>query len=123
MRLLHSACGYPVETTTDRISVRVLDVMLEGEDTLRECLLDLVPSRSGKITCFCPKCKEPVDVKTELSLDCVSCGNPVPITRVFKFKPEYYVLCERCYVILWKRYNGKSSAEDCELTPFSMKVK
>jgi len=123
MRLLHSKCGNTVETTTERIAVRILDVMLEGEDVLRECLLDLVPVRSGKILCYCQKCKEPVDIRTELSVDCIRCGKAVPTGRTFRFKPDWSIICERCYVDLWKRHNGTSSDEGCEPVPLNLKIK
>jgi hypothetical protein len=105
MRLIHSTCGNTVETTTDRIAVRILSV------------------RSGKITCVCPKCKETLDIKTDLSVDCIRCGNPVPTSRAFRFKPEWSIVCERCYIDLWKRHNGTSSSEGCVPTPINLKIK
>lgn len=120
MKLYHSVCGYPVSVITDRISVNVIEFHMTDEETLEGAILDLVPKRSGKLTFSCPKCREDVDPKTDLTLDCTKCGNKVPVSQVHHVRPEWYLLCESCYTRIMR---DKGKTPPIELHPIQFKIK
>jgi len=123
MKLLHSTCAYAAEITTERIAVRILDVVLTDNNNLEEALLDLVPLRSGKILFYCPKCKVDIDPKTDLSINCVRCGDMIPTTRVFSVKPDWFLLCEKCYIYVLKKMSPERENTQINLEPIQLKIK
>jgi len=120
MRVFHKDCGNSVEITTERIAVRILEVLVTDDDCMKESLLDLVSLRSGKITVFCPKCKATLDPKTDLVMPCIRCGEIVPTHTCYTLRPEWVYVCKKCFGMIWNAYHKGSDIPD---EPTCLKLK